>query len=296
MIIDIHTHPPRHREPVPEDQAEYNTVWRPDRPVKVTTSWDDYLEAQGPADRSIVFGIAWHAGDVNRQGADLEHQDWSEGNINDAVAQFVRAHPERLIGFMALHPHDPGALGELERCHADLGLKGLKLGANYQNFDPLEPRALSLYCEAQKRGLPILLHQGTSPVRDAPIRFAHPLLVDEIAIRYPDLRIVMAHLGHPWQVETCVVIRKHPNVFADLSGNCYRPFSFWEQMVKATEWNVLDKILFGTDYPIASVQESIDHLRRVNDIAEGTHLPRVSEQAMEEIIHRDTLSLLGLVD
>ena len=104
----------------------------------------------------------------------------------------------------------------------------------------------------------------------------------------------MAHLGHPWQVDTCVVIRKHPHVYADLSGNFYRPFSFWEQMIKATEWNVLDKILFGSDFPITTVQETVDHLRRVNEMVEGTHLPRVPQDAVEEIIHRDALSLLGL--
>ena len=142
----------------------------------------------------------------------------------------------------------------------------------------------------------MLFHQGTSPTRDAPLRYAHPLLVDEIAIRYPDLKMVMAHLGHPWQVDTCVVIRKHPNVYADLSANFYRPFPFWEQMVKAAEWKVLDKILFGTDYPVTEVQETIDHLRRVNDIVEGTPLPKVPLEAVEEIIHRDSLALLGLAD
>jgi len=91
-----------------------------------------------------------------------------------------------------------------------------------------------------------------------------------------------------------VVVRKHPNVYADLSANFYRPYSFWEQMVKATEWNVLPKIFFGTDFPVTTVQETIDHLRRVNDIVEGTPLPKVSADAIEEIIHRDSLALLGL--
>jgi len=131
-------------------------------------------------------------------------------------------------------------------------------------------------------------------VREAPIRLSHPLLMDEIAIRYPDLKIIMAHLGHPWQVETCVVIRKHPNVYADLSANFYRPFSFWEQMVKAMEWNVLDKILLGTDFPVTTVQETIDALHQVNQIVEGTQLPRVPPEAIESIIHRDALALLGL--
>jgi len=289
MIIDVHTHTPQYKNAVPEDERRVNTVWRPDRPVQVPVCWDDFLEAQQPADKSIVFNIA-RASDVMPAG----DTSWYTGDCNDATATFVSAYPERLIGFMSLHPHAADCMDQFERCRADLGLKGIKLGPNYQNFDPLEPRILAVYEQAQKHGLPVLFHQGTSPARHAPIRFAHPLLVDEIAIRYPDLKIVMAHLGHPWQVETCVVIRKHPNVYADLSANFYRPFSFWEQMVKATEWNVLPKILFGTDFPVTAVPETIDHLRRVNDLVAGTPLPRVPEDAVEEIIHRDALGLLGI--
>ncbi|GIK41965.1 MAG: hypothetical protein BroJett011_57980 [Chloroflexota bacterium] len=296
MIVDVHSHTPQYKETVPPDQVVVNTLWRPDRAVNATYSWQEYLEAQLPADKSIVFGIAWHPGQMsdNLSGRGPGDTTWYNGNVNDATATFVRAYPERLIGFMSLHPYDARCLDEFERCRTDLGLKGIKLGANYQNFDPLEPRALAVYERAQKYGLPILFHQGTSPVRDAPIRLAHPLLMDEIAIRYPDLKIIMAHMGHPWQAETCVVIRKHPHLYADLSGNFYRPFSFWEQLVKAGEWNVLHKILFATDFPVATVEETIAALRQVNRLVEGTPLPRVPEEAIEQIIQRDALALLGL--
>lgn len=296
MIVDVHSHTPQFKDPVPPEQRVVNSLWRPDRPVNATFSWDDFLQAQQPANKSIVFGIAWHPGQMsdNLSGQGPGDTTWYTGNINDATATFVQAYPERLIGFMSLHPYDAHYLDEFERCRTDLGLKGLKLGANYQNFDPLEPRALVLYERAQKYGLPILFHQGTSPVREAPIRLAQPLLMDEIAIRYPDLKIIMAHMGHPWQVETCVVIRKHPNVYADLSGNFYRPFSFWEQLVKANEWNVLSKILFATDFPITTVEETLTALRGVNRLVEGTPLPRIPEEAIEQIIYRDSLALLNL--
>ncbi|MBV7327089.1 amidohydrolase family protein [Chloroflexi bacterium TSY] len=296
MIIDVHTHTPQFKEPVPPEQVSMQDAWRPDRPVKASTCWQDYLDAQGPADKSIVFQIAWNPGEsIDRlSGAPAGDDSWYDGNLNDATATFVQAHPKRLIGFMTLHPYDVDCLDELERCRTDLRLQGIKLGANYQNFDPLESRALAIYEQAQKHELPVLFHQGTSPVRAAPIRLAHPLLMDEIAIRFPDLKIVMAHLGHPWQVETCVVIRKHPHVYADLSGNFYRPYSFWEQMIKATEWGVLDKILLGSDFPITTVQETIGALRNVNHVVEGTNLPRVPEEKIEAIIHRESLSLLGI--
>jgi len=296
MLIDIHTHTPQYKDPVPAAEMVMNDRWRPDRAAAATFSWDDYLQAQQPATKSVVFGIAWHPGQLtdNLSGRGAGDSSWYVGNLNDATATFVRAYPERLIGFMSVHPYDATCLEEMERCRVDLGLRGIKLGANYQNFDPLEGRALAIYAYAQRHGLPIMLHQGTSPVREAPIRHAYPLLIDEIAIRYPDLKLIMAHMGHPWQVETCVVIRKHPNVYADISATFYRPFSFWEQLVKATEWNVLHKLFFGTDYPVTTVEETLSHLRNVNAIVEGTSLPRVPLDKIEAIIERDSLGILGL--
>lgn len=300
MIVDVHSHTPQYKDAVPPDELVINEAWRPDRPVQATVGWQDYLDAMQPAQRAIVFNIAWHPGvQVDLLAGGAGDPSWYQdahgnGNFNDATASFVRAHPDRLIGFMSIHPYDAGALDEFERCRTDLGLRGVKLGANYQNFDPFEPRALAIFERAQKYGLPVMLHQGTSPVRMAPIRYAHPLLMDEIAMRYPDLKVIMAHMAHPWQAETCVVIRKHPNLYADISGTIYRPFSFWEQLIKASEWNVMDKLLLGSDFPIATVQESIDALRNVNHIVEGTNLPRVSADAIEAIIDRDALGLLNL--
>ena len=172
-------------------------------------------------------------------------------------------------------PRSTAPLDELERARGDLGLKGIKLGPNYQVFDPLGDAALRVYELAERHGLPILFHQGASPVREAPLRYAHPLLMDEIAIRFPELRIVMAHLGHPWQRETIVTIRKHPHVYADVSALFYRPWSFYEGLRLATEWGALDKLLFGSDFPIATPAETAAGLRRVNDPIAGTSLPPV---------------------
>jgi len=294
MIIDVHSHSPQYRGTVPADQRIINPAWRPDRAVNSVYNWDEYLREQKPADISIVFGVAWHPGDRTGGVNGIDESSDLPGNVNDKTAAFVQAFPERLIGFMSLHPHDPLALEELERCRCDLGLRGIKLGANYQIFHPLEARALAIYERAQQQGLPVLFHQGTSPVRMAPIRFAHPLLMDEVAMRYPDLKIIMAHMGHPWTVDTAVVIRKHPNVYADISGLFYRAFGYYEAMIKATEWNVLDKLLFASDYPVTTAAETFDALRKVNDIVAGTQLPRVPEDKLEAIIYRDSLKLLEL--
>jgi uncharacterized protein len=280
-MIDIHSHVPTHRDAVPPDELVVNDKWRPDRPVAATTSWADYEQAFADVDVSAVFTIA-----RNRTRVDPA--------LNDSVAEFVAAAPTRRIGFLSIHPEVGGAEDELERARTDLGLRGIKLGPNYQIFDPLGPAALRVYELAERHGLPVLFHQGASPVREAPLRYAHPLLMDEIAIRFPELRVVLAHMGHPWQRETIVTIRKHPHLYADVSALFYRPWSFYEGMRLATEWNVLDKLLLGSDFPIATPAETVRGLRAVNDAIAGTKLPTVPLDAIEAIVARDPLPLLGL--
>ena len=280
-MIDVHSHVPTHRTEVPADEMIVNSKWRPDRPVAATTTWAEYEQAFAGIDVSIAFTIA-------------RDRERVVPTLNDEVAAFVAAAPERRIGFLSVHPGVVGWETELERAVDDLGLRGIKLGPNYQVFDPLDYPALRLYEIAQKRGLPILFHQGASPIREAPLRYAHPLLMDEIAIRFPELRIVMAHMGHPWWRETIVTIRKHPHVYADISALFYRPWSLYEGMRLVTEWNVFDRLLFGSDYPIATPAETIAGLRAVNDPIAGTGLPPIPLEPIEEMAERDPLPLLGL--
>jgi predicted TIM-barrel fold metal-dependent hydrolase len=294
VIFDIHTHTPQYRNTVPAERRQINTAWRPDTPRPANFSWSEYRESQSTVDKSIVFGVAWEPGErVGGSVGPRDHGDVAE-SVNDSTATFVRSYPDELIGFMSVHPYDMGALDEMERSRVDLGLKGVKLGANYQAYDPLDRRALAVYQYAERHGLPIMFHTGTSAVKSAPIPAAHPMTIDEIASRYPDLKIIMAHMGHPWTVDAVVVVRKHANVYTDISGLFYRPYTHYEALIKATEWNVLDKILFGSDYPIATPAETMSGLRKVNDIVEGTRMPRVPLDKIEEIIHRDSLRLLGL--
>jgi len=289
MIIDVHTHTPSHRDHVPDAEQVTNTAWRPDRAVLASTTWADHDAAQraGGVDVSLVFNIATRS--AGGAGVVVD-----PARVNDSTADFVRADPARRIGFCSVDPEHPGAMDELERSRVDLGLRGIKLGPNYQDFEPLGPDAKRVYGYAQQHGWPILFHQGTSPIRMAPLRYAHPIVMDEIAIAFPELRIVMAHLGHPWQIDTIAVIRKHPHVYADVSAGFYRPWSFYSAMRLATEWGVLPRLLLGSDYPIATPRETIAGLRAVNAPIEGTAMPRVPEEAVEAIIGRDALTLLGL--
>lgn len=303
MTVDVHTHTPQLRSaaerPAPGAVAPDpdRAPMRPDRPVATAVTWDEYMAAMAYVERACVFNIAAPPpGDPHPFGGPeagtVAYGDARE--VNDQTATLVRAYPDKLIGFLSVHPRDPRVLEELERATGDLGLRGIKLGPNYQNFDPLGQDAFRLYARAQELGLPVLFHQGTSPVRFADLDFAHPRHIDRVATSFPDLRIVLAHLAHPWQMDAIAVIRKHPNVWADISALHYRPWSYYTSLRLATEWAVLPKLLFGSDFPVATPRETAESLPRVNDILEGTRLPRVPVDDLLAVLERDSLGLLGL--
>jgi predicted TIM-barrel fold metal-dependent hydrolase len=236
------------------------------------------MEAMAPVDRVICFGLRGR-----RTGIHVP---------NEHVASFVARAPRKLIGFMSLDPNEPDFMDQFEHARQDLKLKGIKLGPIYAAFDPNDRRMDAVYAACQMHDLPILFHVGTSFVRFGPLEWSRPYLIDSIACRYPELRIVMAHLGHPWEGETIAVIRKHPNVYADLSALFHRRWQFYNSMMLAQEYGIQHKLLFGSDYPLNPVQGSIDGIRAVARITQGTSLPEVSAQAIEEILHRDSLRLL----
>jgi predicted TIM-barrel fold metal-dependent hydrolase len=105
---------------------------------------------------------------------------------------------------------------------------------------------------------------------------------------------VIAHLGHPWFDEAIAVVRRHPHVYADISGLVTRRWLLYQALVSAIEYRVDHKLLFGSDFPFFSARQTIDGLRSVTGTAFGPDMPMVAEQVVEDIIHRPTLDLLEI--
>ncbi len=283
MIVDVHSHfftYPDHFTPEFVEQARRA---RNGVEVDLTVRWPHYeatASVAAGACKTIVFG-----GKAKLSGV------W----VPDAeVAGYVATHPDRLIGFLSIDPTQPGWQDELIAGHQDLGLKGIKLLPMYAGFDPNNPELDYLWEYATRNGLPVLLHTGTTFIDKAPLHFTKPYLLDTVAIRYPDVKIIMAHLSHPYEGECVVVIRKHPNVYADCSALHYRPFQLYHSLMLVQEYGVWNKVLFGTDYPFTTVDASVSGIRALNDMLEGTRLPRLQVDKIEEMIYRDSLAVLGI--
>ena len=247
-------------------------------PLDLTVRLEAFLVDMSAFEKVIVFGLKGR-----RTGY------WVPDTY---VADFVARAPEKLIGFACCDPTQPEYFEELKYAIEHLKLRGLKMGPIYASFDPRDSICDPVYHYCQANGLPILFHTGTTFNHNAPLNYGRPWLFDDVAIKYPDLHMILAHVGHPFSEECLVVIRKHPHVYADISALYYRPWQFYNTMIAAQEYKVTHKLLFGSDYPFAKGPDSIQGLRNVNHIIGDSALPRVSEQVIEDILGRDALKLL----
>lgn len=279
MIVDIHTHvfdAAQHFGP----RLNADLVRCGVDPAIWGNVEERHLETTKSAEVAVVFGLQASA------------TDW---NIpNETVAAHVAKAPERLLFFASVDPLQQNYMEELEKCHLQLGAVGVKLAPLYQNAHPQEKRYYDVYRYCQKHGLPILFHAGTSFISGTPLDYSRPVHFDKIAVDFPDLYMVLAHLGHPWEGETIAVIRRHANVYADISALYYRPWQFYNSMRLLVEYKAQHKVLFGSDFPFTTTGDSIKNIRLVNSVTGKSGLPTVPENVIEEIIHRDTLRLLNL--
>lgn len=279
MIVDVHTHFFR-------PELDFGSgLWADLTRCGVDPhAWGDlrerHLATTKAADVAVVFGV---------QGAAT---GWNVPN--EVVAEHVAQAPGRLIFFAAIDPAQPDFQEELERCHQTHHCQGVKLAPVYQGIHPLDSRYRQIYSYCQQHRLPILIHMATTFSSGTPLEYARPILVDQIAIDYPELRIVLAHLGHPWEGETIAVIRRNANVYADISALYYRPWQFYNSMRLAVEYRADNKLLFGSDFPFTTTEDSLNGLRSINSVLGQSGLPPVPATVIEGIIHRDALGLLGL--
>jgi predicted TIM-barrel fold metal-dependent hydrolase len=278
MIIDYHTHFMQRAHFGPEFAKEWDARGGTGAWPEVTP--EQFEKAMEPVDKAIVFGITAHA-----LGIHTPHE---------YVAQLVKRNPTKFIGFMALDPSHDRAIEEMNRGVREFGFKGIKLYPVMSLYNLTDSKLRPFFEQAVRLGLPILTHIGTSPATRGLLKYSHPLLIDELAVTFPDLKIIMAHLGHPWQRDAAMVIRKHANVWADISGLWHRPWQGYEALIVCLEWGVQNKLLFGSDFPLWEPRSAIDRLRQLNNQVAGTSLPKIPEELIDQILQRDILAELGI--
>lgn len=174
-------------------------------------------------------------------------------SINSFIASEVELFPDRFIGFGSLHPESESL--EYDADHLiELGLKGVKLHPDIQNFKVDDPKVIRIFEICNQKGLPVLLHTGDSRFDNS-----NPNRVEKILKMFPDLTIIGAHLGgwSVWQ-EAAKKLSKFENFYVDTCSSFYALKR--EDAKKIIETYGTKKVIFGTDFPMWKQKEELDYL------------------------------------
>ncbi len=180
---------------------------------------------------------------------------------NDWVAEMVRNYPDRFWGCASADPRNGmAAVRELERAVGDLGLKGLSLQPFAYRTPPNANIYYPLYAQCVELDVPVRIQVGhTAPL--LPSEPGRPIYLDEVALHFPELKIIGAHIGWPWHDEMISLAWKHPNVYMDTSAHL--PKHYPPTVVQFLNSFGQDKVMYGSAYPLTSMRRQMKELDEI---------------------------------
>jgi predicted TIM-barrel fold metal-dependent hydrolase len=167
----------------------------------------------------------------------------------------------------------------------------VKLYPGYEPFYPNDARLDPVYQLAGDMKVPVMIHSGDTFTPKGKVKYSHPLHVDEVAVDHPEVNFVICHIGNPWIRDCMEVVYKNKNVYTDISGLVLGNFSdrFEQFMSKQLQEMLLygvepDKVLFGTDWPISSMESYIDFMAEL----------KIPERDKRKIMYENSAELFDL--
>ena len=209
--------------------------------------------------------------------------------VNAFVANYVKEDPKRLIPCGSVHPrHTTNAERDMEQI-VRLGIRMIKIHPPHQLLYPNDylnglKELETIYRVAEQNGIPVMVHTGTSIFPGARNKFGDPIYVDDVAVDFPKLKILLAHGGRPlWMDTAFFLVRRHPNVYLDISG--IPPKTLLKYFPRLEE--IAAKTLFGTDWPGPGVPEIQQNLEDFRGLA-------LSDAAKQQILSGTAASIWPL--
>lgn len=236
MIIDFHAHPVFSGTPIHPGVDRLSQAYYGRDALKLSAA--EFIQEMDRAeiDRAVLLTAGWKNQPARPR--------------NEATAELIQQHPDRFIGFASFDPNTgEQAVADVEHAVEKLRLRGIKIIAQNVELAYNDPRYYPVYEKIQQLGVPILFHTGPSFLGTR-TKFWNPSALDDVALDFPEMKIVLAHMGMQDYMDAHSLLVRHPNVYADLSfwplHPAYRaliPWSLFEQTVPM-------KILFGSDFPV----------------------------------------------
>jgi len=209
---------------------------------------------------------------------------------NDAVVEFAAKNADIAIPFASLDPNrGADAVREARRLVAGGLIRGLKLHPPLQQFFPNDRIAYPLYEVFAEARLPVLFHTGHSGIGTGMragggirLKYGHPMPIDDVAVDFPDLPIIMAHPSFPWQDEAISVCLHKSQVYIDLSG--WSPKYFSPTLIQYANTLLKTKVLFGSDYPLLTPDRWLADFEKIG----------IKDDVRPLILRENAMRLFGL--
>jgi len=185
------------------------------------------------------------------------------------IIERARAHTDILIPFGSVDPARGAEAVRMAKRQIEAGAKGFKFHPSSQAFMPNDPSVYPVYEVIQEAGLPALFHTGQAGSGSGQrggggvrLAYGNPMFLDDVAVDFPDMPIILAHPSFPWQEEALAVAVHKPQVYIDLSG--WSPKYFPPILVQYANTLLKDKVLFGTDFPVLTPERWMDDLAKIS--------------------------------
>jgi uncharacterized protein len=209
---------------------------------------------------------------------------------NDRVAEFAARNADIAIAFASINPHrGKRAVDEARRLVAAGTIRGLKLHPPLQEFFPNDRMAYPLYEVFAEARLPVLFHTGHSGIGTGMpggggvrLKYGHPMPIDDVAVDFPDMPIILAHPSFPWQEEAISICLHKPEVYIDLSG--WSPKYFPPILVQYANTLLKEKVLFGSDYPLITPDRWLADFQKIG----------IREEVRPLILKENAVKLFGI--
>ena len=189
---------------------------------------------------------------------------------NEEVAELAAQFKDIMIPFASIDPAK-GKLGarEARRLAAEFGIRGFKFHPTVQGFFPNDRSAYVLYEAIAETGLPALFHTGQTGAgagmrggNSMRLKYSNPMYIDDVAVDFPDMPIILAHPSFPWQEEALSVATHKPNVYIDLSG--WSPKYFPKILIQYANTLLKHKMLFGSDWPAIAPDRWLNDFEKID--------------------------------
>lgn len=217
----------------------------------------------------------------------------SNPEANKIISRYI-ANFDKMIGFAAFNPLKGKVDVESVATVLDKGrFKGAVIYPSQSGFHPCHTRAFRFYESIVELGIPVFFHNAI-PTKDAVMAYAQPMLIDEVAIAFPEMKIILGSMAAPFFDQAVHLIGKHKNVFGDLTIRHTNVWQTYNTVLKAHEAGIMQKLIFGSGFPAGTAQSCIETLLGFNRLLANTNLPTVPRESIRGIIERDVFELLGM--